>query len=65
MMRAVRHIDDPEAAHGFAAVRRCAASAGTMPSSSGSASAAPRPRRTVRRGMAFLVMIMARPMLLI
>ena len=32
--------------------------AGTMPSSSGSASAAPAPRSTVRRGMAFLVIIM-------
>ena len=32
--------------------------AGTIPSSSGSASVAPTPRSTVRRGMAFLVIIM-------
>ena len=55
---AVRHVDDTEAATALAGVCACAASAGTMPSSSGSASVAPRPRRTVRRGIAFLVMIM-------
>ena len=42
-----------------AAVFRTAERAGTMPSSRGRASVAPRPRRTVRRGIAFLVMIMS------
>src|ERR1051325_2749665 len=43
---------------GLAAVFAIADSAGTMLSSSGSATAAPRPRRTIRREMAFLVMNM-------
>ena len=56
---AVRHVDDAEArAAPVAGVCAVAVSAGTMLSSSGSASVAPRPRSTVRRGSAFLVMIM-------
>ena len=42
---------------GFAAVFAMADSAGTMLSSSGNASIAPMPRNTVRRGIAFLEMI--------
>ena len=43
---------------GRAAVRASAVAAGTMASSSGSASAAPAPRRNVRRGSDILVIIM-------
>ncbi len=46
---------------GLAAVLRTAANAGTMPSSRGSANDAPSPRSMVRRGIAFLVMIMTLP----
>jgi hypothetical protein len=44
----------PKRFTGFAAVRASADTAGTMLSSSGRANAAPRPRSTVRRGIAFL-----------
>ena len=50
----------PKRLVGLAAVVRSADRAGTMLSSSGSASAVPRPRSTVRRGIAFLVTIMNR-----
>ncbi len=50
---------------GAAAVRACAVSAGIIPSRSGNASVAPMPRRTVRRGIAFLVMIMSSALLLL
>jgi len=43
----------------FAAVRCRADSAGIMLSSSGSASTEPRPRSTVRRGIAFFEIIIA------
>ena len=49
----------PKRRTGAAAVRLCAVSAGTIDSSSGSASVAPRPRRTVRRGKCRLVAIIA------
>src|SRR5688572_3433889 len=44
---------------GLPAVFATAVNAGIMPSSSGKASVAPRPRNTVRRGIAFFVMIIA------
>ena len=47
----------PNRLTGLAAVFCMAESAGTMLSSSGSASIAPMPRRTVRRGIAFFEMI--------
>ena len=50
----------PKRFTGAAAVRARAESAGTMLSSSGSASVAPMPRRTVRRGMAFFAMNIVR-----
>src|SRR6476660_624749 len=53
----------PKRLIGLAAVTACSVSAGTIPSSSGSANVAPMPRSIVRRGIAFLVMIM--PMLLL
>ena len=53
----------PKRLIGLAAVRACAVSAGTIPSRSGNASAAPIPRSTVRRGIAFLVMIMCAALL--
>src|ERR1700681_2258541 len=43
---------------GLAAVLPMSANAGTMPSSHGNASDAPRPRRTVRRDRCFLVIIL-------
>ena len=43
---------------GRAGVFASAVSAGTIPSSNGNASVAPTPRSTVRRGMAFLAIIM-------
>jgi len=43
---------------GAAAVSRSGRSAGTIDSSSGSASVTPAPRRNVRRGMCFFVMNM-------
>src|SRR5437867_8473220 len=46
----------PKRFTGLAEVLARAESAGTMLSRSGSASVAPMPRRTVRRGMAFLAM---------
>src|SRR5712691_4061290 len=46
----------PKRFTGLADVLARAESAGTMLSRSGSASVAPMPRRTVRRGMAFLAM---------
>src|SRR6266849_3464621 len=46
----------PKRFTGLAEVLARAESAGTMLSMSGSASVAPMPRRTVRRGMAFLAM---------
>src|SRR5262245_60807603 len=49
----------PNRVIGFAAVFWSAVNDGTMASSSGSASVAPMPRRTVRRGIAFLVISMA------
>jgi hypothetical protein len=50
--RAVRVPDADEAARpGDAAVSRSGVSAGTIDSSSGSASVTPAPRRNVRRGM--------------
>ena len=58
---AVRHVDraEPER-RGCAAVLACAVSAGTIASSSGSATAAPNvPRMNVRRDRCFFVMIMA------
>src|SRR5262245_57284103 len=47
----------PRRAVGFAAVFLSPARAGTIPSSSGSASVAPTPRRNVRRGRCLWVMI--------
>ena len=47
----------PNRVAGLAADCRIAVSAGTMLSSSGKASVAPRPRSMARRGMAFLVII--------
>ena len=47
----------PNRVTGLAAVRCNAVSAGTMPSSSGSASVAPMPRSIVRRGIALRVII--------
>src|SRR6185503_8452720 len=47
----------PNRVTGLAAVRCNAVSAGTMPSSSGSASVAPRPRSIVRRSIALRVII--------
>ena len=49
----------PKRLTGLAAVCCSAESAGTMLSSSGSASIDPIPRKTVRRGMAFLAMIIS------
>src|SRR5688572_31851784 len=49
---------NPNRCFGAAAVWANAEAAGTMPSSSGKATVAPRPRSTVRRGMAFFVVIM-------
>src|SRR5262245_25385296 len=46
----------PKRRVGAAAVRTVGVSAGTIASSNGSASVAPRPRRTVRRGSACFVM---------
>ena len=51
----------PKRLIGLAAVFCIADSAGIMLSSSGSASIDPMPRSTVRRGMAFFEMIIARP----
>ena len=51
----------PKRLIGLAGVFCSAESAGTMLSSSGSASTEPRPRSTVRRGIAFLVMIILLP----
>ena len=48
----------PDGMTGAAAARVRAANAGTIASSSGSASEAPNPRITVRRGIALFVMIM-------
>jgi len=48
----------PKRFAGFAAVLAIADRAGTMLSSNGNATAAPRPRKTVRREIAFLVMNM-------
>ena len=48
----------PKRAIGLAAVFDRAVSAGTIPSSSGSAKVAPMPRSMVRRGMAFFAIIM-------
>ena len=48
----------PSRGDGFAAVFASAVPAGTIASSSGSASVAPIPRRKVRRGSDDLVMIM-------
>src|SRR6266540_5448237 len=46
---------------GFAAVCASAVAAGTIDSSSGSASAAPAPRSTARRGMCFFVINISAP----
>ena len=51
----------PKRLIGLAAVFCSADSAGTMLSSSGNASIAPRPRSTVRRGIAFFEMIIVAP----
>ena len=51
----------PNRLMGLAAVFCSAESAGTMLSSSGSASIAPMPRSTVRRGIAFFAMIIVAP----
>ena len=51
----------PNRVTGLAAVFCSAVSGGTIASSSGSASVAPMPRRTVRRGIAFLVISMGAP----
>ncbi len=60
MMTPLGRYTTPNRLMGAAAVLTSAVNAGTMPSSSGSATAAPSPRRIVRRGMAFLVTIMSR-----
>src|SRR5687767_2009791 len=52
---------NPRRRTGLAAVCASATRAGTIASSSGSASVAPRPRRTVRRSRAFFVMNMFDP----
>src|SRR6266446_6061408 len=49
----------PNRLNGLAAVFCSAESAGTMLSNSGNASIDPRPRKTVRRGIAFFEMIIA------
>ena len=55
-----RHVDEAEAADRIGRrSSRAAVIDGTIASSSGSATLAPRPRRNVRRGSAFLVMIIA------
>ena len=59
MMTPFGMYKNPTRATGFAAVSAAVARAGTMPSSSGSANAAPTPRKNDRRGMAFLKIIMA------
>ena len=53
---AVGQVDEPEPAHRRGGRRAIADRAGTIASSSGSASVAPIPRRKVRRGSAIFVM---------
>ena len=55
---AVRHVHEGHARGSFA--RRVAANAGVIASSTGSATAAPRPRRKVRRGRCFRVIMIFR-----